>query len=305
MKLFSMTAEIGLFVAAVVTAAAQTSTIVDVVAPTDPSITLQRIGTTQGNVSDVRAALLPYTIMLTNNTAHAITGLVVEWAAGGPPQTLLLGHYGFKDAVVPAKGMVVLAPPADINPIPVSTDTSGRRRVGPVGPAAASTVSRVVISVPTILFDDGTMIGNDRYNLVATITARTELPAALAAAEKKWAEKKPDVYEFTYKQICFCVTPPPGKPGSEPIVFRVLNGVGYLQGAWADRPEALQGLEKYSTVEKQFEFIRAELDKHPYRAEIDYDAGDGHPTRVYIDPLANTKDEEYGFNVTGFTQLTR
>jgi hypothetical protein len=84
-----------------------------------------------------------------------------------------------------------------------------------------------------------------------------------------------------------------------------VNGVGYLQGAWADREQARRGLERYSTVEKQFEFIRQELQKHPYRAEIDYDADDGHPTRVYIDPLANTADEEYGFTTTGFTRLTR
>src|SRR5437899_4046500 len=96
-----------------------------------------------------------------------------------------------------------------------------------------------------------------------------------------------------------------GKPGSEPIVFRVLNGVGYLQGAWAGRPEARQGLDPYGTVEKQFTYIREELAKHPYRAEVDYDHDDGHPTRVYIDPLQNTADEEYGFTVEGFTLRER
>ena len=120
--------------------------------------------------------------------------------------------------------MVVLTPPNDINVIPVSMDRSGRRIVGPAAPPP---VWRVVIAVATVIFDDGTMIGTDRYNLVATITARTELPAALAAAEARWAGKKPDIYEFTYKRICFCVPPPPGKPGWEPIVFRVLNAVGY------------------------------------------------------------------------------
>src|SRR5262249_23546860 len=132
----------------------QTNVQVDVVAPADSRITIERSA--------------PYTIVLTNNTTHDITGLAVEWAAGGPPQTLLLGHYGFKEAVVPAKGMVVLAPPKDINVIPVSADRSGRRIVGP---AAASALYRVVIAVSTVIFDDGTMIGTDRYNLVATITA--------------------------------------------------------------------------------------------------------------------------------------
>ena len=221
----------------------QTTVQVDIAPLADSRITIER-------------TTAPYTILLTNNTTHDITGLVVEWAAGGPPQILLLGHYGFKEAVAPAKGMIVLRPPNDITVIPVSMDRGGRRIVGPAAPPP---VSRVVISVPTVMFDDGTVLGNDRYNLAATITARTELSAALAAAEAKWAAKKPEVYEFTYKQICFCAPVPPGKPGSEPIVFRVLNGVGYLQGAWAERPEARQGLDPYSTVEKQFTYIRAEL----------------------------------------------
>jgi hypothetical protein len=284
---------IGYLVLAVASALPQTNVQVDVIPPVMPPV---------DNKISIERTTAPYTIVLTNNTDHAITGLVVEWAAGGSPQVLLLGHYGFKEAVVPAKGMMVLAPPNQINVIPVSMDRSGRRIVGPAAPPS---VSRVVIHVATVIFDDGNMIGTDRYELVRTITARTELPAALAAASAKWAAKKPDVYEFIYKQICFCVTPPPGKPGSEPIVFRVLNGIGYLQGAWADRPEARQEWEKYSTVEKQFTYIRSELAKQPYRAEIEYDPDDGHPTRVYIDPLQNTADEEYGFTVMGFTRLER
>jgi Family of unknown function (DUF6174) len=145
------------------------------------------------------------------------------------------------------------------------------------------------------------------FIIVALLAAAQEPSpeARLAAAEAKWAANKPTVYEFTFKQICFGPPVPPGKPGSEPIVFRVLNGVGYLQGAWADNAQARQGLEKFSTVEKQFAFIRAELAKHPYRTEIEYDPDLGYPHRVYIDPLANTSDEEYGFEVQGFRSLTR
>src|SRR5437899_6272559 len=86
---------------------------VDVVAPADSRITVQRIA--------------PYSIVLTNNTTHDITGLAVEWAAGGLPQTLLLGHYGFKQPVVRVKDMILLRPPNDITAIPVNMDGSGRR----------------------------------------------------------------------------------------------------------------------------------------------------------------------------------
>ena len=64
--------------------------LVDIIAPADPVITIQRIGA--GSFSPQTLALIPYTIVLTNNSTHDITGLAVEWAAGGPPQVLLLGH---------------------------------------------------------------------------------------------------------------------------------------------------------------------------------------------------------------------
>src|SRR5438552_13508740 len=126
---------IAYLILALATAPPQTNVQVDVIPPVmrpiDNKITIER-------------TTAPYTIVLTNNTDHAITGLVVEWAAGGPPQVLLFGHYGFKEAVVSAKGMIVLAPPNDINVIPVSMDRGGRRIVGPAAPPS---VSRVVIHV--------------------------------------------------------------------------------------------------------------------------------------------------------------
>jgi len=87
-------------------------------------------------------------------------------------------------------------------------------------------------------------------------------------------------------------------------VFRVLNGVGYLQGAWADREQARQGLDKYSTVEKQFAFIRAELAKRPYLAEIEYDDDLGYRRRVRIN-LNHIADADYGFTLEGFRALAR
>ncbi len=66
-------------------------------------------------------------------------------------------------------------------------------------------------------------------------------------------------------------------------MFHVQAGVGSLTGSWAASPQARQGLDKYSTVEKQFVFIRAELAKRPYHVEIEYDYDFGYPHRVRID----------------------
>jgi Family of unknown function (DUF6174) len=275
--------------------AAPTPPHVDIIQAKDPAISLLPGGSSPSGLP----AASPYAVTLRNNSTHDITGLVVEWLAGGPPTTLLLDGGSLKRPVVPAKGMFTLMPPHDIKP--VNTDQSGRVIPGAPGPDTA--VTRVVIEVASVLFEDGTLIGRDgldRYGLVANMKAKSEV----AEAEAKWVAKKPDVYEFTYKRNCFCPPPPPGKPGSEPIVFRVLNGIGYLLGAWAERPEAVKGLAPYSTVEKQFEFIRQELNKHPYEVTVEFDPDDGHPTHVRFN-LEHIADADYGFTATGFTRLER
>ena len=127
----------------------------------------------------------------------------------------------------------------------------------------------------------------------------------LAAAEAKWAANKPKAYEFTFKLLACCIIRVIGT-GSEPIVFRVEDGVGSLTGVWAARPQASQGFEKYSTVEKLFAAIREELAKHrPYRVGIDYDPVLGYPKRFYAKRFQNAADDEYTFTVEGFRLLAR
>jgi len=121
----------------------------------------------------------------------------------------------------------------------------------------------------------------------------------LARAEVMWSANMPEAYEFTFERICFCAPRPPGQP---PWVFRVRNGHGSLIGETNDGRRA--DFEKYSTVEKQFAFIRSALEKKPERAEIGYDPKHGYPKRVYIDPRRNTFDDEHGFVIKDFRALS-
>src|SRR5712692_9034374 len=113
MKPFAMTTVIGLSLAALIAAGAQSSPEVNIIAPVDPSITVQRIGTAPGNLSQVRAALLPYRIMLTNNTDRDIVGLAVTWTPeGGQPYGVQSESFGSttETPVVPARGHATLTP---------------------------------------------------------------------------------------------------------------------------------------------------------------------------------------------------
>jgi len=123
----------------------------------------------------------------------------------------------------------------------------------------------------------------------------------LARAEVRWSANTPEAYEFTFERICFCAPRPP--PGQPPWVFRVKNGQGSLVGE-TDAGRRADFEKKYSTVEKQFAFIRSALEKKPEGTEIEYDPNHGYPKRVYIDPRRNTFDDEHGFLIKDFRILS-
>ena len=136
--------------------------------------------------------------------------------------------------------------------------------------------------------------------LVALPQAQRSAPQdELARAEARWSAQAPEAYEFTFERICFCAPRPPGRP---PWVFRVKKGQGSLLGEIDAGTRA--DLEKYSTVEKQFAFIRSALEKKPEQTEIEYDVDRGYPQRVYIDPRRNVFDDEYGFRIKDFRVLS-
>ncbi len=123
----------------------------------------------------------------------------------------------------------------------------------------------------------------------------------LAVAEAKWMANKPKVYEFHIEQICFCGPIP---PGWDPIIFHVEDGTPSLvsgERAFAFR----KYLENYNTAEKLFAYIRAEIAKHDYRVEVDYDPDLGYPKRIFTDPQQNTADDEMTLVIEGFKGVAR
>jgi len=116
--------------------------------------------------------------------------------------------------------------------------------------------------------------------------------AALQAAEARWREAQPKTYEFALDlrcQFCGAKTPPR---------YRVTGETSVL----------LDDLTRYSrdaysslgTVEKMFAVIRAQLQRGPDKALIQYDDRYGYPTMVDIDRERDTFDEEVWFRVLNF-----
>jgi hypothetical protein len=137
----------------------------------------------------------------------------------------------------------------------------------------------------------------------AAARAQTSVENSLAAAEKKWAMKKPVTYEFTVK---FCFSCPSGvsdRTYDPTLRFRVENDDERIL-----TPSSYTLLldpfisVRFGTVESIFAAIRAELTKRPDKVEIEYDPDLGYPRRVLLDSQQQPT-HRFDFAVQDFTPV--
>jgi hypothetical protein len=115
----------------------------------------------------------------------------------------------------------------------------------------------------------------------------------------KWQSRKVKNYDFTHNIGCFC-------GHSSPYAVFVRNGVissATNNKGEAYEPNANNNTYKFmgmQTIDQQFDFIKASLDKNPDQVKIKYNAQYGYPESVYIDFVAEMADEEAIFSVNKF-----
>lgn len=151
-----------------------------------------------------------------------------------------------------------------------------------------------------------TVLSNPPEKLAVVTKGHTALGAkrtasdALAEAQRKFASTGSTSYRYEFRQVCFC----------PPLTLRVVvehNVVVSIQeigGVPIDRShrvtrEQLEGIG-VGPIPALFERMRNALRAHPVGFEVRYDNHTGVPTSVYIDPLANVADEEFGWTISGF-----
>src|SRR4029453_12215731 len=89
------------------------------------------------------------------------------------------------------------------------------------------------------------------------------------------------------------------RPG---ILIRVKDGEStFLRPGAVPVPVGAE-LVQYSTVEKQFSFVRKAWSSRPRHMEVQYDQARGYPLRVCVDPTS-VADDEFGFLISDFKVL--
>jgi hypothetical protein len=112
-----------------------------------------------------------------------------------------------------------------------------------------------------------------------------------------------DVYHYRYQlQVsCFCVP-----QLTTPVVVEVQNGVPVsVEYATKGDPPPPEYFDRYDTIDELFLVIEDAIGQQPVILEAMYDNDYGFPIDVYIDYEANVADEELGFSVTDFEDLSQ
>lgn len=114
----------------------------------------------------------------------------------------------------------------------------------------------------------------------------------------RWRSNRPDLYQFTYRNRCFCA-------GTEPVVVTV-EGDSVVHVSPRDGSGAPPlPPSRYRTIEALFEQIAEWRDRDPFHAHLEFHEKLGYPTEVFFDFLEGVADEEQGFAVTDLRGLER
>ncbi|MEZ5316218.1 MAG: DUF6174 domain-containing protein [Vicinamibacterales bacterium] len=119
---------------------------------------------------------------------------------------------------------------------------------------------------------------------------------ALAAAEARWAARKPAAYEFKLEVRCFC------RVADTPVTLRVHDGTAtYL----TDLDDVQRGAyAKYDTIDKIFAELRRMAARPAAKLDARYDADRGYPRSVAAEISASMTDDFLDLTVTDFKPLT-
>ncbi|MDX1932369.1 MAG: DUF6174 domain-containing protein [Capsulimonadales bacterium] len=126
-----------------------------------------------------------------------------------------------------------------------------------------------------------------------------EAPTELNRNRALWRSRSIDSYAYTFRYGGFVP-----KSLAGPVRVEVRNGTVVSvtptePGAEIDRAF----FARFDTIDELFDVIRQEESGTPDRLDTTYDPATGVPTQFYVDREFRMADEEYSFDVTGFTAL--
>lgn len=122
---------------------------------------------------------------------------------------------------------------------------------------------------------------------------------ALNANRLMWQAHNVYHYQYTLRVSCFCP-----REITDPVVIEVKNGVPVSVGSSETAVSKADFFDDFDTIDELFLIVDEAIDQDPARLDVTYDEEFGFPSNVYIDYDFQIADEELGFTVSDFKELT-
>ena len=100
-------------------------------------------------------------------------------------------------------------------------------------------------------------------------------------------------YQFNFRWICYCV-PEYVDPVNISVRENRIDSAVFVED---DVLVAVEGLERYRTIEGLFDLLQEGIDKNAHSISAEYHSELGYPVKVSIDYEEYSIDEELGFEI--------
>lgn len=118
-------------------------------------------------------------------------------------------------------------------------------------------------------------------------------------ARDRWRDRRPALYQFTFRRVCFCL-------GTDPVVVTVAgDSVTRVSPAAGSDPNRVPPREEIRTVDRLFELLREWEARDPHSKRVSYHDELGYPVEAFFDFEENVADEEMGFEITDLRAVER
>ena len=111
--------------------------------------------------------------------------------------------------------------------------------------------------------------------------------------QRKWTSAMVSNYQFNFRWECYC-SPEYVGPVNISVRENRIDGAAFVED---DVPVAVEGLERYRTIEGLFDLLQEGIDKDAHTISAEYHPELGYPVKASIDYEEYTIDEELGFGI--------
>ena len=120
-----------------------------------------------------------------------------------------------------------------------------------------------------------------------------DVQSKLDQNQRKWTSAMVSNYQFNFQWICYC-SPEYVDPVNISVRENRIDDAVFVED---EVPVAVEGLERYRTIEGLFDLLQEGIDENAHTISAHYHSELGYPVKASIDYEEDSVDEELGFEI--------